>query len=138
MTIPTFDKKYVVFIESYVGDADHYTTDIWETDDLRQAEFIQTMTSALGASFKDNGYIKGAKGFGGHAFSQANLDLLEEQLKKDFPEIMSNPYSDLEDLGEFIRDSFSSPGEGYWDMEDYWRTVTCSRLVKVNNLEVIK
>lgn len=147
MSIPSFDKKYLVLISSYVGDADHYDVDSFESDVLAPAEVIYDLASALGQGWNSNPIVEGEKGFGGRGFTDENLQKLYDALRlkhggvadstlrwEDAPDDMT----DVEVLREFISETFASVGEGYYDMDDYWRTVETVKLVHLEKVEVIK
>ncbi|UMO77360.1 hypothetical protein SmaMPs15_000209 [Stenotrophomonas maltophilia phage vB_SmaM_Ps15] len=147
MSMPRFDKKYLVLVESWVGDADHYAVDTFEVDDLKHAEVIYDLGAALGRNYAPNPTVDGENGFGGRGFTDANLQKLYDALRLKHGAAVDallrwegapDDMTDVEILRENIGEFFASVGEGYYDMNDYWRTVEQVKLVRLDSVEVIK
>lgn len=147
MSIPHFNKKYLVLVESWVGDADHYAVDSFETDSVHTAEVIYDLASALKRNYQPNPTVAGENGFGGRGFTDVNLQKLYDALRLKHGEIVDailrwegapDDMTDVEILRENIGEFFASVGEGYYDMDDYWRTVEQVKLVRLDSVEVIK
>lgn len=147
MSIPRFDKKYLVLVESWVGDADHYAVDSFETDSIHTAEVIYDLASALQCNYQPNPTVEGENGFGGRGFTDTNLQKLYDTLRLKHGGIVDailrwegapDDMTDVEILREDISEFFASVGEGYYDMEDYWRTVEKVKLVRLDSVEVLK
>lgn len=141
MSLPTFKKQFAVFIRSYVGDADHYDTTVYETDHEHHAMFVRDLATALFAFDEYSDDVDGDLRiimdalFETHQgamldviYSRNPNDWIRQQAKNDPIKIEQIQFE------EFVRNVIGHCGESYCDSQRF-RTVDMIKLFKINSVE---
>lgn len=143
MSMPSFKKKYSVFIHSYVGDADFYDTNVYETDNEAHALFVRDMADSL-QGFDDYGEESDVelREIIDHLFTKHDGAMLDLIFTRNPPDWIRKAAKDdplvIEEkqFEEFVRNVVGHCGEGYCDVQRF-PSVDNVKLFKINSVELV-